>query len=196
MNKLTSVLPERWARNIPGHNETINGKRRRSREYYSYFQMMQRCYRKKAKDYHRYGGRGILVTDRWVGNFLTFLEDMGPRPLGTTLSRINNELPYCPSNCRWESYRAQGRNRCTKSNIGILGITSVRKKDRKDMYAICILLTDGTSIRNNRTGLDRAKLRLQELVSAYKSRLPEDHNYGYIYPTQAVELGLADEVIG
>lgn len=66
--------------------------------------MMQRCYYKKDIAYRYYGGRGIKVCIRWATSFGRFLQDMGERPEGYVLDRINSDLGYFPSNCRWYSH--------------------------------------------------------------------------------------------
>lgn len=71
--------------------------------------MMDRCYRKTAANYHRYGGRGITVDPRWH-EFEAFYADVGARPQGRTLERPKNDQPYGPNNWRWASRREQQRN--------------------------------------------------------------------------------------
>jgi hypothetical protein len=80
------------------------------REYNSWKEMRKRCTNKNRKEYRDYGARGIKVCARW-NDFRTFLSDMGPRPKGTTLDRINNDGDYEPGNCRWATYLEQNRNR-------------------------------------------------------------------------------------
>ena len=72
--------------------------------------MLARCHNPKAPDFHRYGGRGILVCASWKVSFLAFLRDMGMRPDGKTLDRINNSNGYCKENCRWATVKLQHRN--------------------------------------------------------------------------------------
>lgn len=72
--------------------------------------MRQRCRNPDNKDFANYGGRGISVCDRW-NEFQTFLADMGERPSGMTLDRIDVNGNYEPSNCRWATPKAQSRNK-------------------------------------------------------------------------------------
>jgi len=78
--------------------------------YSSWTSMKSRCVNKKMSNYKYYGGKNIRVCDRW-GTFENFLADMGERPLGMTLDRINSSLGYTPENCRWADIRTQNRNR-------------------------------------------------------------------------------------
>lgn len=72
--------------------------------------MHQRCINPKNASYRYYGARGITVCDRW--SLLTvFIEDMGLRPEGMTLDRLDNEAGYSPENCRWSLELDQQRNR-------------------------------------------------------------------------------------
>jgi len=79
--------------------------------YYSYHNMMTRCYNEKSDFYARYGGRGITVCDAWKGNPKQFHADMGDRPKNMSIDRIDVNGNYEPSNCKWSSNSEQARNK-------------------------------------------------------------------------------------
>ncbi len=104
---------------LVGHSrsyKTRDGKprQRTSAEYNSWKNMKERCYGTTKPEYPNYGGRGIRVCERWRlrhgEGFRNFLADMGPRPIGKTLDRINPQGHYEPTNCRWADWKVQREN--------------------------------------------------------------------------------------
>lgn len=91
-----------------------------SRTYASWQAMMNRCYREQDKSYARYGGAGIRVCDMWH-LFEHFLSDMGERPPGLTLDRLDASKDYEPGNCRWATAREQAREK--RRMITFQGVT-------------------------------------------------------------------------
>lgn len=85
--------------------------RRMAPEYKSWRAMKDRCLNEGHVAYLRYGGRGIQIHPAWRGSFAAFYADMGPRPEGTTLDRVNANGHYEPGNCRWASLHTQAGNK-------------------------------------------------------------------------------------
>lgn len=83
---------------------------RASRTYKTWAEMRQRTTNSKYPEWHYYGGRGITCCARWA-LFVNFLEDMGERPEGKSLDRIDNDGNYEPHNCRWATPKEQVQNR-------------------------------------------------------------------------------------
>jgi hypothetical protein len=94
--------------------------------------MKQRCQNPRCKDYKNYGARGISVCSKW-DVFEGFAKDMGPRPDGLTLDRIDNNGPYSKSNCQWASIFEQRANRrkpkiYSNNSTGLVGVGFYQRK--------------------------------------------------------------------
>ena len=110
--------------------------------YYSWRCMKERCGNPNNKYYSYYGGRGIRVCDRWM-DFANFLADLGERPEGLTLDRINSDGNYEPGNCRWVTMKEQAQNRR-------------RSKDHKTQYFFIAIDERGTmTVSNNQSEFAR-----------------------------------------
>lgn len=127
---------------VHGHTRTVckNGRvirQYRTREYNTWKMMVQRCHDKTFEYYEGYGGQGIRVCQRWREprgyGFLNFIRDMGPRPLGKTLDRINPRGHYEPGNCRWADVDTQVHNqsRFIWKNCPPPPVEKVREMERR-----------------------------------------------------------------
>ena len=85
--------------------------------------MINRCTKPTNPNFIHYGGRGITVCDEWKTSFDTFYTDMGDKPKGKTLDRINNNGPYSKENCRWISQKLQCNNTRQNALVTYLGKT-------------------------------------------------------------------------
>lgn len=123
---------------------------RPSPTYYSWQAMRNRCRNAKAPDYHRYGGRGIKVCARWGESFENFLADMGERPEGTSIDRIDVNGDYAPENCRWATMREQQNNRRNNRMVTAFGQTLPLKTMcnayHKDTRTVLERMRDGMTL--------------------------------------------------
>ncbi|MER9217916.1 hypothetical protein NKI48_03125 [Mesorhizobium sp. M0644] len=94
---------------------------KRSPEYQCWLDLKQRCMNQDSQAFAYYGGRGIVVCDRWRDSFAAFLSDMGSRPAGMTLDRIDNDGNYEPGNCRWATRADQVANRGRSRTVVLNG---------------------------------------------------------------------------
>jgi hypothetical protein len=109
----------------------------RKRTYQSWYAMVRRCQVSYRRQYQAYGARGIRVCAHWL-KFERFLIDMGERPAGFVLDRVDNLLGYGPANCRWVDRRESCINRHTfKTNTsGVVGVSRnlCRKNGKEYIY--------------------------------------------------------------
>ena len=96
----------------------------KSAEYRIWSGMKKRCFDESTKNFHRYGGRGVTVCDRWVNSFEAFLSDMGRRPSNKhSIDRKDNDGDYEPGNCRWATCKEQANNTSANVLLTINGLT-------------------------------------------------------------------------
>jgi hypothetical protein len=101
---------------------TKHGFSNSSATYRSWKDMRQRCMNENSGDWARYGGRGISVCQEW-DDFLVFLSDMGERPSGLTLDRIDVNGDYSKENCRWATAKTQANNKTSNKVLTMNGKT-------------------------------------------------------------------------
>ncbi len=92
-----------------------------TKSYRIWHDIMRRCYDKRRRWYFRYGGKGITVCERWH-NFENFYKDMGEKPKGLSIERVDNSKGYSKSNCIWADNFVQANNRSNNHNIYIYGV--------------------------------------------------------------------------
>lgn len=108
-------------RDVATTSNTTHGANR-TRGHQSWIQMLNRCRNPRATGFEHWGGRGITVCERWL-RFENFLADMGPRPKGLSLERLDNNKNYEPGNCKWATRTEQCRNRSTTTSLTFQGET-------------------------------------------------------------------------
>lgn len=119
--------------NVPKHlRHNMHG----TATYRCWADMLRRCYSEKSSSYPNYGGRGVTVCEEWR-DFRNFLADMGVRPEGMSLDRIDPEGNYEPGNCRWADRNTQARNtRLRAANKS--GVHGVWWYAERNAYKACI----------------------------------------------------------
>lgn len=124
---------------------------KRPPEYSVWRCIKRRCHDPANQDYPRYGGRGIVVCDRWRWSFVAFYRDMGQRPSRAhQIERVDNDGPYSPDNCRWATVKEQSVNRRTTVFLSHNGerLTQTEWAERTGIKAstICYRLKAGWSV--------------------------------------------------
>ena len=135
--------------------------------WYVWAAMIQRCTNPKHPSYHRYGGRGIVVCDRWL-KMANFEADMGPPPFpGASLERIDNDKGYDPGNCKWATTKEQAMNKhFALGESGRRGVVRNRKGWAANYY-------DPLTEANYRLGtyktIDEASVAREKFIATYEN---------------------------
>lgn len=105
--KVTTI---RQLKKMKPYDWRVHGKTR-TPTYSSWCAMKGRCLNPNNHKYKDYGGRGITVCNEWVNSFESFLADMGEKPFGLSIDRLDVNGPYCKSNCKWSTPKEQANNK-------------------------------------------------------------------------------------
>ena len=150
-----------------------------TREYHSWSSMNDRCENCKATSFERYGAKGINVCDNWsrsklgTKGYLNFVKDLGPRPEGTTLDRIENSKGYSKENCKWSTYKEQARNKSSNKKIIVKG----ECKTVAEWSEILGTSLQKTYWRLNKGWTVEESLGLKEKITEYTPRIKEEDLY-------------------
>ena len=169
------------------------------REEATHRNMMSRCYNPNATGYEYYGGRGIRVCDSWH-DFYRFMDDMGPRPEGMTLDRINTNLGYNPENCRWATNKEQARNKSDNVFLVYNGVSKTISDWAEDLgvlpNTIQYRIYRGWSVpeilgfKNREKTIAKRKLTSEQMLYA-----ESEYSKGRKQTSIALELGVHSSVI-
>lgn len=126
--------------------------------------MRERCRNPKAKQFSDYGGRGVTVCERW-NSFEKFASDVGPRPPGKTLDRINVNGNYEPSNCRWATHIEQQRNRRNNRRHRFFGemllLPEISERTGINIRTLGVWITRGLSLEEKSKTYIPTSLRIE-----------------------------------
>lgn len=130
----------------------------RGKLYRAWCHMKDRCTNENHPDFHRYGGRGIVVHDAWLHDFSAFADAVGLPPTEKhTLDRIDNDGPYAPGNCRWATVKEQNANRHVRNQAPV--------KTMKVLSEIKQLHANGYSTRQIATMVGLSKSQVWKAIS-------------------------------
>ena len=147
--------------------------------YGTYMRMRARCFQPSNASYKNYGAKGLTVCGRWMEpqgrGFLNFLADMGERPAGMSIDRLDNSNGYSPENCRWADSKTQGSNRRCVAPITFNGRTQNAEDWAREL---------GLKPQNIRSRIDRGWPLDRVLTQPSKGR----RAFTKVTPTQVQDI--------
>jgi hypothetical protein len=170
----------------------------RNPTYRIWMSMKTRCLRSNHPSFKNYGGRGITITDECWLQFDHFLADMGNRPDGASLDRIDNEKGYCKENCKWSSILEQSRNRRNSIKVEWRGetlvLTEVARKENVDYPMLRYRVLKGMDLElaveflksKGKAFVERAAI----LNGSHKPRLLKPYKRSGTDETKAIERAM------
>lgn len=172
----------------------ISKSRHDQREYRAWGDLKQRCLNPNHPRFADYGGRGITVCAEWVASFSAFYRDMGPRPAGHSIDRIDNDGPYSPGNCRWATRSQQNRNARTTRRVRGMAVADLAERHGLHLHTVKHRLDRGESMRDalrdpsgSHVGQNNGNAKLSESdVRAIKSLLARGASQTAIASTYGV----------
>lgn len=168
----------------PTHNMS------KTSEYRIWQGIKKRCYNPKHKQYHRYGGRGITVCDRWLDKakgFANFYEDMGSRPfLKAQIDRIDNSKGYCKENCRWTTNKINCNNQDRNYNITHNGVT----RTLSEWASITGIEAETISTRIKKWGWS-----IEKALTEPTAKLFELYGKQWTYKELSMQFGVSEKLI-
>lgn len=155
---------------------------RASHELYGTHSMMvRRCYDPRMNNFLNYGGRGVFVRSAWIGpeGFWNFVADMGQRPEGHTLDRIDNDGPYCKENCRWVDRRTQANNTRSLITTNTSGAKGVHWCKRDNTYIVQMTLNSKRTCigRFSKEDFDQAESFYLQALDMKINGIPDQEIY-------------------
>lgn len=120
------------------------GLRENRQVYKTWWAMNDRCHSKDNIGYQYYGGRGIQVCERWRNSFEAFVSDVGCKPEGRTLDRIDNDGNYEPGNVRWSTHAEQARN-CRGCRLNVRKVGRIKRRLRQGLPCADVARNEGVS---------------------------------------------------
>lgn len=162
-------LSDKHKNNISIAKTKHKGRTVYTKEYNTWKAMRNRCNNPNYHAYHRYGGRGIKVCERW-NDFNNFIEDMGPKPLiDAQIDRVDNDGHYTPHNCVWVTPKENCNNR--KNYRSKSEYTGVHFREQKQKYEVNICI-------NRKVKYLGSFINLEDAVNARK-KFAIDYNNKY-----------------